>query len=228
MNQYEIWLSKEQQWSDDMAKEVLKRNHTFALLCLPVCALALGLINLLCGGSITEVLRCMLYGLLFGALILVITLLCVHKPDTTAYMDGLKKQAAVFSPEQQEEMARQLMSSDAICIQYKQDMGSRFSYDKAIITKDWFLSSGSGSGPLLFKLNQVSQVLTDTKSFSYRAGGGGYRLRIKEHYYTIQFCFYDKNPALPDGAEAVIALDNRNVRDQIAAAIHKQSGGLEG
>lgn len=219
MTQYETWIDKEQQWIEDIARRDLKRNRIFALLCVPACALALGLINLLCGGSITEVLRCMMYGLIFGALILLITLLCVRKANTAAYIDGLKKQTAVFSPEQREDMALQLMSADAVCIQNKTGMSSAFSYEKAVITKDWFLSSASECGPLVFKTEQISQVLTDTRSFSYRAGSNGFRVRIRQYYYTIEFRFYDKNPALSDDAEAVIALNSKELRDQIVAAL---------
>ena len=228
MNQYEIWLAKEQQWNDDRVKAAAQRNRRYLLLCPPVCALVIGAINLFCGGDIRNVLTCTLYGAIFGAVISLLSLPILHffghKPSSDSYMEALKKQTALLSPEQREEMALQLMSADAVCIQYKTDMNSAYPYEKAVAAKDYFLSSAYGTDhPLLLKLDQVSQIQTDTQSFTYRTIGNGYRLRMKQYYYTIQFCFYEKNPALSDAADATVALNSKEIRDQIVDSIKRQA-----
>ena len=228
MNQYEIWLAKEQQWNDDRIKAAAQRNRRYLLLCPPLFALVSGAINLFSGGEIRNVLTSALGGAVFGAAAALIALPILHffghKTSSESYMEALKKQTALLSPEQREEMALQLMSADAVCIRYKTDMNSAYPYEKAVAAKDYFLSSAYGTDhPLLLKLDQVSQVQTDIQSFSYRAGSGGYRLGIKQYYYTIQFCFYDKNPALSDKTEATIMLDHQDIRDQIVEAIKRQA-----
>lgn len=228
MNQYEIWLAKEQQWNDDRIKAAAQRNRRYLLLCPLLFALVSSAINLFSGGEIRNVLTSALGGAVFGAAAALIALPILHffghKTSSESYMEALKKQTALLSPEQREEMALQLMSADAVCIRYKTDMNSAYPYEKAVAAKDYFLSSAYGTDhPLLLKLDQVSQVQTDIQSFSYRAGSGGYRLGIKQYYYTIQFCFYDKNPALSDKTEATIMLDHQDIRDQIVEAIKRQA-----
>ncbi len=223
MSHYTEWFDKEQKWIDEMVGAAANRTRKYALLIIPGAALALGLINLLSGGSPQSVLRVMLYGLLFGAVCALFTLLLVRKPSTAAYMDALKAQAEAFSPEQREEMALQLMSADAVCIQYK---GEDRPTERTIATKEYFFSSLCSSPslcPLLLKTDQISQVLTDTKDASFTVRSHGMRIRARDEYYTIEFRLFEDAPALPQGVVPVITLTDRDLRDRIMASIQKYS-----
>ena len=223
MDHYTEWIGKEQKWVDDMVRAAANRTRKYALLVIPGAALALGLINLLCGGSPQDVLRVMLYGLIFGIVCALLILLLVRKPSGAAYMDALKAQAETFSPEQREEMALQLMSADAVCIQYK---GEDCPTERTIATKEYFFSSLCNSPslcPLLLKTDQISQILTDTKDASFVARSHGMKIRVQDEYYTIEFRLYEDVPALPQDVVPVITLKNKDLRDQIVASIQKYS-----
>ena len=215
MDNYVRWMEQELEWITQAEKEKKASLPKFCIWCVLICMIFLGVIALLAGGGIVGMLQNMLSGIIFGAVVSLITtgLMLLLLPSK-AFMERLKMVTEKkLTPEEREELASQMLSPDVRCVEYKEEDKRRVR-----ISKDYMLLTTSSGIFSLIKLGNFYRLQKDTGTlpfniFNFKIRDS--RLRNLNKYYTIEFYYQDV-----DRGE-LCTFESSEVRDQVMRHIQE-------
>lgn len=210
MNNYNKWLEKEQEWIEQMARENKASAIKMGILCIPACAILLGLIGLISGGGISGTLQNMLWGAIFGVVAALFIPLLMPRPRKV-YAKTLGKFTGSLTSEEQEALGSQMLSSDVRRMDFKSADKIK---QKIMITKS-FITSNTGKGFfVLIKLDDVEQIFTDVVDFSVTARSHGVTVHSYDEAYSIEFRYKKPTGVVSKDSDVSIIFPTRELRTQ--------------
>ena len=217
MDNYNKWLEKEQEWINQMARETKSSAIKMGLLCIPACAVVLGLIGLLSGAGVSAMLQNALWGALFGVFAALFIPLLVPRPNKF-YAKSLEKFTKTLNSEEQEMLGSQMLSSDVRRIDFK---GGNKIKEKIMISQS-FLTSNSAQGFfVLVKLDQVDQILTDTRDLSFTTRSHGVTVHSYDEAYSIEFRYKKPTGVVSKDDDVSLIFPTQEIRSQVMRHIQE-------
>lgn len=211
MDNYAKWLEKEQEWIDQMAQETKSATIRACILYTAATAAIFGLIGIASEDSVSGMFQNALWGVTFGIIMAFFMLLFIPHPRKS-YAKRLAAYTQDLTPDEQEELGSQMLSSDVKRLDFK---GVNKIKEKIMITRS-FLASNSGRGYfILVKLDQVEQILTDARGMSATAGSNGMTVHAYDEAYSIEFRYLKPASGSSKDADVSLVLPSREIRDQV-------------
>lgn len=222
MDNYTKWLEKEQAWIEEIdrkTKTMIIKYFGLAFLGIEV---ALGALGLLAAGGIDiqGMLQNLLYGLIFGVLMMIFALIMMVRKPSKPYMKRLKAGTEALTPADREEMASQMLSSDVICVNYKAVDKTE---ERILLSQDYLLNSSAKGEFVLVNLRQLDRIETDLRDTSYIVRTNGTRMTVNDAVYVILFYYKKISEGKEKGADAVCVFPDRNTRDQVVQYIQERT-----
>lgn len=222
MDNYTKWVEKEQAWAEELDRKNKAMTIKYFSLTFLGAEVALGALGLLAGGGvdIQGMLHNLLFGLIFGVLLIIGALIMMVRKPSKPYMKRLKEGAEALTPADREEMASQMLSSDVICVNYKAVDKTE---ERILLSQDYLLASSARGAFTLVNLKQLDRIETDLRDTSYVVRTNGTRITVNDAVYVI--CFYYKK--VSDGkkqdADAVCVFPDRQTRDQVVQYLQERT-----
>lgn len=222
MDNYTKWVEKEKAWIEEIdrkTKTMIIKYFGLAFLGIEV---ALGALGLLAAGGIDiqGMLQNLLYGLIFGVLMMIFALIMMVRKPSKPYMKRLKEGTEALTPADREEMASQMLSSDVICVNYKAVDKTE---ERILLSQDYLLNSSAKGEFVLVNLRQLDRIETDLRDTSYIVRTNGTRMTVNDAVYVILFYYKKISEGKEKGADAVCVFPDRNTRDQVVQYIQERT-----
>ena len=220
MDNYTKWVEKEQAWIEEIDRKTKAMIIKYCGLTFLGIEVALGALGLLASGSvdIQGMLQNLLFGLIFGALVVIFALCLMVRKPSKPYMKRLKASTEALTPGEREEMASQMLSSDVKCFNYKAVDKTE---ERILLSKNYLLSSSAKGEFLLVNLNQVDRIETDLRDTSYVVRTNGTRVTVNDAVYVILFYYKKVSDGKEKGADAVCVFPDRQTRDEVVRYIQE-------
>ena len=222
MNNYTKWIEKEQAWIEEIdrkTKAMIIKYFALAFLGIEV---ALGALGLLAAGGIDiqGMLQNLLYGLIFGVLMMIFALCMMVRKPSKPYMKRLKEGTEALTPADREEMAAQMLSSDVKTFNYKAVDKTE---ERILLSRDYLLSSSAKGEFVLVNLKQLDRIETDLRDTSYIVRTNGTRVTVNDAVYVILFYYKKISDGKKQDADAVCVFTDRTTRDEVVRCIQERT-----
>lgn len=222
MDNYTKWVEKEQAWIEEIDRKTKAMIIKYCGLTFLGIEVALGALGLLASGSIdiAGMVQNLLFGLIFGVIVVLFALCLMVRKPSKPYMKRLKERTEALTPGEREEMASQMLSPDVICVNYKAVDKTE---ERILLSQNYLLSSSAKGEFVLVNLKQLDRIETDLRDTSYVVRTNGTRVTVNDAVFVI--CFYNKK--ISDGkkedADAVCVFPDRQTRDQVVRYIQERT-----
>lgn len=222
MDNYNKWLEKEKAWIDEIDRKTKAMTIKYCGLTFLVIEVALGALGLLAGGSIdiAGMLQNLLYGLIFGVLVVIFALCLMVRKPSKPYMKRLKAATDALTPGDREEMASQMLSSDVKRINYKAVDKTE---ERILLSQNYLLSSSAKGEFVLINLNQLDRIETDLRDTSYVVRTNGTRVTVNDAVFVICFFYKKISDGKKQDADAVCVFPDRKTRDEVVRLIQERT-----
>ena len=222
MDNYTKWVEKEQAWIEEIdrkTKAMIIKYFGLAFLGIEV---ALGALGLLAAGGIDiqGMLQNLLYGLIFGVLMMIFALIMMVRKPSKPYMKRLKEGTESLTPADREEMASQMLSSDVISVNYKAVDKTE---ERILLSQDYLLNSSAKGEFVLVNLKQLDRIETDLRDTSYIVRTNGTRVTVNDAVYVILFYYKKISDGKKQDADAVCVFTDRTTRDEVVRCIQERT-----
>lgn len=222
MDNYTKWIEKEQAWIEEIdrkTKAMIIKYFALAFLGIEV---ALGALGLLAAGGIDiqGMLQNLLYGLIFGVLMIIFALIMMVRKPSKPYMKRLKEGTEVLTPADREEMAAQMLSSDVKTFNYKAVDKTE---ERILLSRDYLLSSSAKGEFVLVNLKQLDRIETDLRDTSYIVRTNGTRVTVNDAVYVILFYYKKISDGKKQDADSVCVFPDRTTRDEVVRCIQERT-----
>ena len=222
MDNYTKWIEKEQAWIEEIdrkTKAMIIKYFALAFLGIEV---ALGALGLLAAGGIDiqGMLQNLLYGLIFGVLMMIFALIMMVRKPSKPYMKRLKEGTESLTPADREEMAAQMLSSDVKTFNYKAVDKTE---ERILLSRDYLLSSSAKGEFVLVNLKQLDRIETDLRDTSYIVRTNGTRVTVNDAVYVILFYYKKISDGKKQDADAVCVFPDRTTRDEVVRCIQERT-----
>ena len=222
MDNYTKWIEKEQAWIEEIdrkTKAMIIKYFALAFLGIEV---ALGALGLLAAGGIDiqGMLQNLLYGLIFGVLMMIFALIMMVRKPSKPYMKRLKEGTEALTPADREEMAAQMLSSDVKTFNYKAEDKTE---ERILLSRDYLLSSSAKGEFVLVNLKQLDRIETDLRDTSYIVRTNGTRVTVNDAVYVILFYYKKISDGKKQDADAVCVFPDRTTRDEVVRCIQERT-----
>ena len=211
MDNYAKWLEKEQEWIDQMTQETKSATIKACILYTAATAAIFGLIGIVSEDSVSGMFQNALWGVTFGIVMAFFMLLFIPHP-CKSYAKWLAAYTQDLTPDEQEELGSQMLSSDVKRLDFK---GVNKIKEKIMITRSFLASNSSRGYFILVKLDQVEQILTDARGMSATAGANGMAVHAYDEAYSIEFRYRKPASESSKDADVSLVLPSREIRDQV-------------
>lgn len=222
MDNYTKWVEKEQAWAEEIDRKTKSMIIKYFVLAFLGIEVALGALGLLAAGGIDiqGMLQNLLYGLIFGVLMMIFALCMMVRKPSKPYMKRLKEGTEALTPADREEMASQMLSSDVICVNYKAVDKTE---ERILLSQDYLLNSSAKGEFVLVNLRQLDRIETDLRDTSYIVRTNGTRVTVNDAVYVILFYYKKISDGKKQEADAVCVFPDRNTRDQVVQYIQERT-----
>lgn len=222
MDNYTKWVEKEQAWAEEIDRKTKAMIIKYFVLAFLGVEVALGALGLLAAGGIDiqGMLQNLLYGLIFGVLMMIFALCMMVRKPSKPYMKRLKEGTEALTPADREEMASQMLSSDVICVNYKAVDKTE---ERILLSQDYLLYSSAKGEFVLVNLRQLDRIETDLRDTSYVVRTNGTRVTVNDAVYVILFYYKKISDGKKQEADAVCVFPDRNTRDQVVQYIQERT-----
>ena len=222
MDNYTKWIEKEQAWIEEIdrkTKAMIIKYFALAFLGIEV---ALGALGLLAAGGIDiqGMLQNLLYGLIFGVLMMIFALIMMVRKPSKPYMKRLKEGTESLTPADREEMAAQMLSSDVKTFNYKAVDKTE---ERILLSRDYLLSSSAKGEFVLVNLKQLDRIETDLRDTSYIVRTNGTRVTVNDAVYVILFYYKKISDGKKQDADSVCVFPDRTTRDEVVRCIQERT-----
>ena len=222
MDNYTKWLEREQAWIEEIDRKTKAMIIKYCGLTFLGIEVALGALGLLAGGSIdiAGMLQNLLFGLIFGVLVVVFALCLMVKKPSKPYMKRMKESTEALTPGEREEMASQMLSPDVISVNYKAVDKTE---ERILISQNYLLSSSAKGEFVLVNLNRLDRIETDLRDTSYIVRTNGTRVTVNDAVFVITFFYKKISDGKKENADAVCVFPDRQTRDQVVRYIQERT-----
>ena len=222
MDNYTKWVEKEQAWIEEIDRKTKAMIIKYFVLAFLGVEVALGALGLLAAGGIDiqGMLQNLLYGLIFGVLMMIFALIMMVRKPSKPYMKRLKEGTEALTPADREEMASQMLSSDVICVNYKAVDKTE---ERILLSQDYLLNSSAKGEFVLVNLKQLDRIETDLRDTSYIVRTNGTRMTVNDAVFVILFYYKKISDGKKQDADAVCVFPDRNTRDQVVQYIQERT-----
>ena len=222
MDNYTKWVEKEQAWIEEIDRKTKAMIIKYFVLAFLGVEVALGALGLLAAGGIDiqGMLQNLLYGLIFGVLMMIFALIMMVRKPSKPYMKRLKEGTEALTPADREEMASQMLSSDVICVNYKAVDKTE---ERILLSQDYLLNSSAKGEFVLVNLRQLDRIETDLRDTSYIVRTNGTRMTVNDAVFVILFYYKKISDGKKQDADAVCVFPDRNTRDQVVQYIQERT-----
>ena len=220
MDNYTKWVEKEQAWIEEIDRKTKAMIIKYFSLTFLGVEVALGALGLLAGGSvdIQGMLHNLLFGLIFGVLMMIFALIMMVRKPSKPYMKRLKTATEALTPGDREEMASQMLSSEVKCFNYKAVDKTE---ERILISQNYLLSSSAKGEFVLVNLNQLDRIETDLRDTSYIVRTNGTRVTVNDAVFVICFFYKKISDGKKQDADAVCVFPDRQTRDDVVRYIQE-------
>lgn len=220
MDNYTRWLQKEQAWIEEIDRKTKAMIIKYCGLTFLGIEVALGALGLLAGGGIDieGMLHNLLFGLIFGAAVVVFALCLMVRKPSKPYMKRLTAATEALTPGDREEMASQMLSPDVKCFNYKAVDKTE---ERILLSKSYLLSSSAKGEFILVNLNQLDRIETDLRDTSYIVRTNGTRVTVNDAVFVILFYYKKISDGKKQDADAVCVFPDRQTRDEVVRCIQE-------
>ena len=222
MDNYTKWVEKEQAWIEEIDRKTKAMIIKYFVLAFLGIEVALGALGLLAAGGIDiqGMLQNLLYGLIFGVLMMIFALCMMVRKPSKPYMKRLKEGTEALTPADREEMASQMLSSDVISVNYKAVDKTE---ERILLSQNYLLNSSAKGEFVLVNLKQLDRIETDLRDTSYIVRTNGTRVTVNDAVYVILFYYKKISDGKKQAADAVCVFPDRNTRDQVVQYIQERT-----
>ena len=222
MDNYTKWVEKEQAWIEEIDRKTKAMIIKYFVLAFLGIEVALGALGLLAAGGIDiqGMLQNLLYGLIFGVLMMIFALCMMVRKPSKPYMKRLKEGTEALTPADREEMASQMLSSDVISVNYKAVDKTE---ERILLSQNYLLNSSAKGEFVLVNLKQLDRIETDLRDTSYIVRTNGTRVTVNDAVYVILFYYKKISDGKKQAADAVCVFPDRNTRDQVVRYIQERT-----
>lgn len=222
MNNYTKWVEKEQAWIEEIDRKTKAAIIKYCGLTFLGIEVALGALGLLAGGSIdiAGMLQNLLFGLIFGVLVVIFALCLMVRKPSKPYMKRLKECTEALTPGEREEMASQMLSPDVTCVNYKAVDKTE---ERILLSQNYLLSSSAKGEFVLVNLNQLDRIETDLRDTSYIVRTNGTRVTVNDAVFVITFFYKKISDGKKEEADAVCVFPDRQTRDEVVRYIQERT-----
>ena len=222
MDNYTKWVEKEQAWIEEIDRKTKAMIIKYFVLAFLGIEVALGALGLLAAGGIDiqGMLQNLLYGLIFGVLMMIFALLMMVRKPSKPYLKRLKEGTEALTPADREEMASQMLSPDVISVNYKAVDKTE---ERILLSQNYLLNSSAKGEFVLVNLKQLDRIETDLRDTSYIVRTNGTRVTVNDAVYVILFYYKKISDGKKQAADAVCVFPDRNTRDQVVRYIQERT-----